>query len=282
MLLSITLKKHRVSIPKLKARFIMKKLSLFLASLTCMSAALANPIAIIAPMPSEMTYLKKQIQDVKMHTLNGMNFYSGKIDNEPVVLVNSGIGKVDAAQTTMWLKSTISPKIIILTGSSGAVNPKLKIGDVIVGDRVFDADYGQLTKNGPKMIVKMRNPNNEKYEPTYFHPDHGFQSELKQAIHSARKEYPNYTFNFGTIVTSDALPNPTWQTKLFLDNKVDVVAMEDAAVDKVCWLYKMPCINIRSVSNVAGVPQSNKNTEIAARNAATIALQFIHDYSRKS
>lgn len=260
----------------------MKKLSLLIVSLSYISSALANPIAVIAPMPSEMTYLKTQIQDVKLHRLNGMNFYSGKVGNEPVVLVNSGIGKVDAAQTTMWLKSTIYPKIIVLTGSSGAVNPKLKIGDVIVGDRVFDADYGQLTKNGPKMIVKMRNPNNGKYAPTYFDPAHRFRSELKQAIRTARQQYPNYTFNFGTIVTSDALPNPAWQTKLFLDNKVDVVAMEDAAVDKVCWLYKMPCINIRSVSNVAGVPQSNKNTEIAAHNAATIALQFIRDYAKKS
>lgn len=242
----------------------------------------AHPIAIIAPMPSEMDYLKTQVHHVQSHSLNGMRYYSGIIANQSVVLINSGIGKIDAAETTTWLHDTIHPKLIILTGSSGAVSPTLKkIGDVIVGDRVFDADYGQLTKNGPTMIVKMANPNNGKFEPTYFHPTQGFHKPLAQAIQTAHREYPNYTFNFGTIVTSDALPNPAWQTALFLANKVDVVAMEDAAVDKVCWLYKMPCINIRSVSNIAGVPQSDQATAIAARNAATVVLQFIQDDSKK-
>lgn len=256
----------------------MKKLWLLAACFVFTGAVFSaelEPIAIIAPMPSESGYLKSQIDHLQSHTLAGMHYFSGTIAHKPVVLINSGIGKVDAAATATWLYCMLHPKLIILMGSSGDVNPKLKIGDVIVGDRVFDADYGQLTNDGPRMIGQISNPNRGTFVPTYFHPGKQFHALLERAVSASQKSFPKYQFEFGTIVTSDALPNPARQTKLFLANKVDVVAMEDAAVDKVGWLYRIPCINIRGVSNVAGVPQTNRATAVSARDAASVAVNFI-------
>lgn len=250
-------------------------LSIISLSIIATTALAQSSIAIITPMPSESIYLKTQIKSMQLHTKDHMRYFTGTIANQPIVLINSGIGKTNNAATTAWLQSNIHPKLVVLSGSSGDVNKKLTIGDVIVGNRVFDADYGKLTKNGPTFKYQINNPNAGKMAPMVFDPSHGFKTQLTKAMQMTKKQFPKYTYAFGTIVTSDFLPNPPWQTKLFKENKVDVVAMEDAAVDKVCWLYHMKCINIRSVSNVAGIAQTQKATEIAARNAAAVAINFI-------
>lgn len=51
--------------------------------------------------------------------------------------------------------------------------------------------------------------------------------------------------------------------------------MEDASVDKVCWLYNMSCVNIRSISNPSGVKQTKEGTAIAQRNASLVAISLI-------
>lgn len=170
---------------------------------------MANPIAVIAPMTSESTYLKTRMQDLKKHDRHDMRYFTGEIGEHHIVLINSGIGKVNAAIITTWLHFFVNPKLTILMGSAGAIDPNLKMGAVVVGNRVFDGDYGQLTNHGPIFPLKILDPNKNKVPPTYFYPGKQYYNVLTGILKKLHHKYPNNQFQFGTIVTSDAYPNTT-------------------------------------------------------------------------
>ncbi|MGL5572906.1 MAG: 5'-methylthioadenosine/adenosylhomocysteine nucleosidase, partial [Cetobacterium sp.] len=77
----------------------MKKLTLLLTLLTS-TLTLAERIAIIGAMDSEIKILLSQMKDVKKEEKASVTFYKGKLENKDVVIFKSGIGKVNAAMST--------------------------------------------------------------------------------------------------------------------------------------------------------------------------------------
>ena len=60
-------------------------------------------LGIIGAMDEEVAKIKEQLQDVQVETRAAMDFYRGKLDGKDVVVVRSGIGKVNAAMCTQIL-----------------------------------------------------------------------------------------------------------------------------------------------------------------------------------
>ena len=58
---------------------------------------------IIAAMKEEMQEIEKIMTEKKVQKIYELNFIKGKINNTEIVLVNSGVGKVNAARTTQIL-----------------------------------------------------------------------------------------------------------------------------------------------------------------------------------
>jgi len=54
-------------------------------------------IGIIGAMGPEVETLKALMRDVQKNTMAGMTFLTGQLANKPVVLLQCGIGKVNAA-----------------------------------------------------------------------------------------------------------------------------------------------------------------------------------------
>lgn len=80
-------------------------------------------------------------------------FIQGKLEGKEVVLLKSGIGKVNAAMATTILHERYQPTAVINTGSAGGLDTSLSIGDIVISDRVvhhdvdvtaFDYQYGQI------------------------------------------------------------------------------------------------------------------------------------------
>ena len=57
-----------------------------------------------------------------------------------MVLVLSGIGKVNAAVSTSWVIHQFAPDCVINTGSAGGLGQGLKVGDVVIGETVAHHD----------------------------------------------------------------------------------------------------------------------------------------------
>src|SRR5699024_10659166 len=85
-------------------------------------------------------------------------FIEGKLFDKHVVLLKSGIGKVNAAMATTILMERFNPSLVINTGSAGGFAENLSVGDIVISDEVihhdvdataFDYEYGQV----PQMPV---------------------------------------------------------------------------------------------------------------------------------
>lgn len=113
-------------------------------------------IGIIAAMEEELKLLVENLDNKTEHDVLGNTYYEGKLGNHQVVLVQSGIGKVMSAMSVAILSDHFGVDVVINTGSAGAVAPGLKIGDVVVADKLvyhdvdvtaFGYDYGQWLRN---------------------------------------------------------------------------------------------------------------------------------------
>ena len=84
-------------------------------------------------MQEEMREIKKIMQEIKEQKIYELNFITGKINNKEIILVEAGVGKVNAARTTQILIDNFELEAIINVGSAGAVNNELSIGDIVIG-----------------------------------------------------------------------------------------------------------------------------------------------------
>lgn len=230
--------------------------------------------AIISPMPVEAEYIRSKMTHKKEIQKLGITYLMGKINGRDVVNVISGYGKVNVTMVTSRLLASFKPDAMILAESSGAVNQQLKIGDVVVGTQLFDADFGELTRTGPSLPILIDNPTNHKKEPMIYKSDPDLISTAKK---SGNILGDKYDVIFGDIADSDFLPNPAWQLALLRENKVQAIAMDGVSVTKLGWLFQVPTIVFHCIANVAGQPIIDADTELSSNNMNRLVVKFIGD-----
>src|SRR5690606_24069595 len=92
-------------------------------------------IAVISAFAPELELLQQQLQGPQRHAANGVEFTTGLLQNQPVVLFLSGISMVNAAMTTQLALDRFHITHIIFSGIAGGVNPDIHLGDVVVAQR---------------------------------------------------------------------------------------------------------------------------------------------------
>ena len=80
-----------------------------------------NPIGIIGAMDEEVARLKEQMSGVRITTKAMMDFCQGTLEGKPVVVVRSGIGKINAAVCTQILVDDFQISAVINTGIAGSL-----------------------------------------------------------------------------------------------------------------------------------------------------------------
>ena len=101
-----------------------------------------DKVGIIAAMEEEIKVLQELIVDIQKTEIAGMVFIEGILVGKPVVLVKSGIGKVNASIATVCLIQQFGCEAIINTGSGGGLAEGLHVGDVVLSTKMsyFDVD----------------------------------------------------------------------------------------------------------------------------------------------
>ena len=89
-------------------------------------------IGIIGAMEEEVAKLKEQMNEVSIRTKAAMEFNRGKLNGKEVVVVRSGIGKVNAGICTQILVDDYQVDAIINTGIAGSLKSQIDIGDIVV------------------------------------------------------------------------------------------------------------------------------------------------------
>lgn len=197
-------------------------------------------IAIICAMSIEAEALKQKLTDVKQVEILNKIFYTGRLNEQDVVLVICGIGKVSAGITTALLIEHFKPSLIINSGIAGGYSKKLNTLDLVVSSKVayYDVDltadneeYGKL----PEM-------------PKYFIAENKVIKALDE---------DNIPYYYGLIITADTFASDREKIsnlikQYYSDEEVLAVDMESAAVGQVCYDNNIPFINLRVISDVVG------------------------------
>ena len=97
-------------------------------------------IAIIGAMEEEVEILRNKMENLQQETIAGCEYNIGTLNGADVVLLKSGIGKVNAAMSTAVLLEKYAPDVVINTGSAGGFSPELKVGDVVISTEVVHHD----------------------------------------------------------------------------------------------------------------------------------------------
>ena len=97
-------------------------------------------LGIIGAMDEEVSRLKEKLTDVQVETRAAMDFYKGRLDGKDVVVVRSGIGKVNAAMCTQILADIYKVEGIVNTGIAGSLKAEIDIGDIVLSDDALQHD----------------------------------------------------------------------------------------------------------------------------------------------
>ena len=108
---------------------------------------------IIAAMNEEMIEIKKIMSKIEEKNIYELIFFTGVINNVEVVLVEAGVGKVNASRVTQILIDKFNPKAIINVGSAAGCNDELEIGDIVIGNKLVQHDFDITAFNHPKGYI---------------------------------------------------------------------------------------------------------------------------------
>ena len=97
-------------------------------------------IGIIGAMEEEVSKLKDMMTGVQVQEAAGMSFVQGKLEGKEIVVVRSGIGKVNAALCSQILVNLYGVSAIINTGIAGSLKVEINIGDIVLSSDALQHD----------------------------------------------------------------------------------------------------------------------------------------------
>ncbi len=199
-----------------------------------------NKYGIIAAMKEEMQEIKKIMQEIEEIKIKELIFFKGKINNNNVILVEAGIGKVNAARVTQLMIDKFEIEKIINVGSAGSANNELKIGDIVIGKRLVQHDFDITAFGHPKGFITNIGQ--------YVESDSELISKMEQTI--SKLSQNEFKIKIGTIASGDIFcTEPKMKEKIRTKFNADAIEMEGAAIAQVCKLNEIPFIVIRSISD---------------------------------
>lgn len=221
-------------------------------------------IGIIGAMNEEVIELKNIMTDIQVEKIGNLEFFKGNLLNKEVVLVEGGIGKVNAAICATLMIEHFKVSKVLFTGVAGGTNPDINIGDIVIGvDQIehdFDSTaFGYALGQIPRM-------------DTYI-----FEADRKLvdfAYSVAVEKFGREKVRKGRIVSGDEFVASVEKIKWLRDTfNADCTEMEGAAVAHVCHVFKMPFLIIRAISDKANHDAKVDFPEfvkLAAKNSKTI------------
>jgi len=215
-----------------------------------------RPILIMSALAGELHLLREQLPDGRTTTIGGRDFHVGTIRSRPVVLTAAGIGKVNAAVVATLGIDHFRPETLLFTGVAGGLDETLRIGDIVVADRVVHHDTGTIEPDGLHVYqsghVPFFNPTDDLgYRP----PDRLLASVRAVAddldLAPVLGRTPDVVF--GTIATCDQfIHSEAERDRLHAVMGARAVEMEGAAVAQVADSFGVDHLVVRSLSDLAG------------------------------
>lgn len=211
--------------------------------------------------PQEINGVVNLLTNKQEHKIGRRSYFTGKLNNQKVVVVYSRVGKVAASATVTTLILEFNVSELIFTGVAGGIHADVKIGDIVLGQSLIQHDM-----NAQPLFPAYEIPMLGK---AYFEADSS-QLEVattaileileEQHLHNVISEKDLDKFNIhqpqlhvGLIGSGDLFFSTNSQKEKLQQNLPEIlcVEMEGAAVAQVCYEFDIPFIIIRTISDDA-------------------------------
>lgn len=199
-------------------------------------------IGIIGAMDEEVAQIVDAMEVVKEEKKAQMTFKQGKLGGKDVVVVRSGIGKVNAGVCTQILADDFHVDYVINTGIAGSLKSEIDIADVVVSSDVLHHDmdasgFGYPLGQIPRM------------DTLSFPAD---QKLITLAKESCEKVVPEIGVHVGRIVSGDQFISDK-EVKNRISENFDgfCTEMEGAAIAQAAYLNGIPFVILRAISDKA-------------------------------
>lgn len=199
-------------------------------------------IGIIGAMEQEVSQVVAAMTNVSVSEIAGMKFNKGKFCNKDVIVVKSGIGKVNAAICAEILVACFNVDKIINTGIAGSLKNEINIGDVVLSTDALQHDvdatnFGYAKGVIPGMAVST------------FIADEGLIKTAEEACHKA---CPDIEVFKGRVVSGDIfVSDKAVKNSIAESFHGYCTEMEGAAIAQAAYLNKVPFLIIRAISDKA-------------------------------
>ncbi len=226
-------------------------------------------IGIIGAMEVEVETLKKNMTVKNTVKKASMEFFEGSIGNTEVVVVRSGICKVNAGICVQILVDTFGVTHVINTGAAGSLDARINIGDIVLStDAIYhDVDatvFGYKKGEIPQMGVES------------FKADAFLREKAMAAIKIAAPDlgvFEGRVCSGDQFISSDEVKN---EIKKNFDGMC--TEMEGAGIAQGCYLNNIPFLIIRAISDKADGSEIVDYPEFeakAARDCAAVTLELL-------
>lgn len=205
-------------------------------------------VAILSAMPEELEYFQEILLQNPHNTyiINGLEFSIYDYKNKKILASHTGFGTTFAASVITLINQHFHPDYIFFSGTAGGINPDLKLRDVIIIEKAFEAEIQEAFK-----LLK-----NTPFEGCLTHP---LKKQVFPPIYSADEELLNIasgvaatdsTVYIGTAVSSNTFPAPQELFDRIKTEKPYSIDMETSAIYQVAWLLNIRVLAVRGISNI--------------------------------
>lgn len=241
-------------------------------------------LGIMGAMPEEMDKIIAAINNKEIVERGSRIYYRGDLFGQEVVAVFSRWGKVAAATTATNMILEFNVDRIIFTGVAGAISPELNVGDIVIGQRLFQHDM-----DARPLMRRFEIPLTGK--TSYETPQQNVDT-MAQAVHNflknnkefrkilSEQHITNVKMLTGDIASGDLFISSTDMKHALIKNLPSVVCaeMEGAAVAQVCDDYGVPLIVVRVISDSADEEAHISAIGFLNQHAGDYSLSIINEY----
>jgi adenosylhomocysteine/aminodeoxyfutalosine nucleosidase len=219
-------------------------------------------IAIMGAMPEEIAPILERLDDVQEVNYAKNKYYKAKYKDVDVVVAYSKIGKVFSTLTASTMLQMFACDVLLFTGVAGAVNPELKIGDLVVASKLAQHDLDITIFGHPHGYV----PGGSVFVEA--------DKDLIALSKIVAKEM-GVDLKEGIIATGDQFI-ASEERKEFIAKTfgADALEMEGASVAVVCDALGVPFFVLRSISDSADM-DAGFNFEEFVESSAKISAEFL-------
>ena len=197
-------------------------------------------LGIIGAMAQEVETLLSLLEERNTTTHAGVAFHEGRLDGKDVVVVQCGIGKVNAALCVQMLCDFYQVTHLVNTGIAGSLDAALDIGDLVISEDAMYHDV-DVTNFGyvPGQMAGM---------PASFPADSAL---VNAAFAAAEAVNPGHTRK-GRVASGDQFVcEQGLKDKIIAVTGAACTEMEGAAIAQAAHRNGVPFVIIRAISDKA-------------------------------